>query len=83
MSGENDHILRVVALDKRYVLIDGVGSTLVPVRAGGLLIGRQYMDSAVETVQIPWLSVADVLVENQRLILGENTHGIDAGVDAV
>jgi len=34
-------------------------------------------------VQTPGLAVADVLVELQRLILGENTYGVDTGIDAV
>ena len=34
-------------------------------------------------VQAPRLTVADVLVEFQGLILCQNAHGVDAGVDAI
>ena len=34
-------------------------------------------------VQTPGLTVADVLIELQGLILGQDTYGIDAGVDTV
>ena len=77
VAGKDDNILRIVALNKGNVLIDCIGRSLVPVRAGGLLIGRQYMDSAVETIQIPWLSVAYVLVQNQWLILGKDPYRIN------
>ena len=41
------------------------------------------MYAAVQAVQIPWLSVADVLVEQQRLVLRQDTDCVDAGIDAV
>ena len=47
------------------------------------LVGGQNLGAAVGLVQAPGLAVADVLVEFQGLILGQNAHGIDAGVDAV
>ena len=31
------------------------------------------MYAAVQAVQVPWLSVADVLVEQQRLVLRQDT----------
>lgn len=41
------------------------------------------MYAAVQSVQIPGLAGADIAVELQRLILGQHTHGVDAGVGAV
>ena len=41
------------------------------------------MNASMQAVQIPGLSVSDVLVEHKRLILGQNTHSIDAGINAV
>ena len=35
------------------------------------------MHTSKETVQIPRLSIADVFIQNQRLILGQNTHRIN------
>ena len=34
-------------------------------------------------VQAPRLAIADVLVQLQRLVLREDAHGVDAGVNAV
>ena len=41
------------------------------------------MDAAVQTVQIPGLSVADVLIEFQRLVLGQDANCVDPRVDTV
>ena len=41
------------------------------------------MHTCVHTVQIPWLAVADVLVEDQWLILCQNADCLDTGIDAV
>ena len=84
VAGEDDHIVRVKALDEVDVLVDGVGSALVP--AGLLvmaLVGGQHLGAAVGLVQAPGLAVADILVQLQGLILGQNAHGVDAGVNAV
>ena len=32
------------------------------------------MDTAVQSVQIPGLSVSDVLIQYKRLVLGKDTH---------
>ncbi len=47
------------------------------------LVGRQHLGTAVGLIQVPGLAVANVLIELQRLILGQNAHGIDAGVHTV
>jgi glucose-1-phosphate adenylyltransferase len=41
------------------------------------------MDAAVQTVQIPGLTVADVLVQHNGLVLGQNTNCVNSGIDAV
>ena len=41
------------------------------------------MGAAEVAVEIPRLAVANVVIQFQRLILGENTHGINAGIDTV
>ena len=73
----------IITINEGNVLIDGVGGALVPVRSARLLIRRQNMDAAVQAVQIPGLAIADVLVEHKRLILGQDAHRINAGIDAV
>ena len=41
------------------------------------------MHASRAAVQIPGLAVADVLIEQQRLILGQNTHRLNARIDTV
>ena len=83
VSGKNQNIVRIIPLNKRQVLIDGVGRSSIPVGTGTLLIGWKHKNAALLTIQIPRLAAADILVEHQRLILGKNAHSIDAGVDTV
>ena len=84
VAGENDHVVGVEAVHEVDVLINGVGRALVP--AGFLvvtLIGGQNLRAGMGLVQVPGLSVSDILIQLQRLILGQNTHSVDAGVDTV
>jgi hypothetical protein len=83
VTGKNNHILGIIALNKRNILVNCIRSSLVPVRAGCLLIRREHMNTTIETVKVPRLSIADVLVENQWLILGQDTYGINTGIYAV
>ena len=62
VSGKDDHILGIISFNERNILVDRVGGSLVPVRAGGLLIRRQHMDTSIKTVQIPGLPIADVFI---------------------
>ena len=41
------------------------------------------MDAAVGAIQIPGLAVAQVAVQLQGAVLGEDADGVDAGVDTV
>ena len=41
------------------------------------------MDAAVHPVEIPRRAVAEIVVELERLILGQHADGLDAGIDAV
>ena len=83
VAGENDHIVRIIQVDKADVLIDGVGSTLVPGTALAAHVGGQDVDAAGGSVQIPGLTAADVAVEFQRAVLGQHAHGVDTGIAAV
>ena len=53
VAGQDDDVLRVIAVDEADVLVDGVCSAFVPVGTLCLLIRRQGMDAAVQTVQVP------------------------------
>ena len=84
VAGQDEDVVGVVQGDKADVLIDGVGGTLVPGALVPLLhIGGQDVDAAVGPVQIPGLAGADIAVQLQRAVLGQHTHGINAGVDTV
>ena len=73
----------IVEIQKAHVLIDGVGRPLEPAGACRGLVGRQDVNAAVGEVQVPGLAAADITVELQGPVLGQHTHGIDAGVGAV
>ena len=84
VTGEDDHIVGVVPVDKVDILVNGVGRALVPAALLVVaLIRRQNLGTGMGLVQIPGLAVADVFIQLQGLILGQDAHGIDAGVDAV
>ena len=83
VAGKDQHVFRTIAVDEGDVLADGVCGALVPLGFLASGIRRQDLHAAMGAVQAPGLAVADVLVELQRLILGEDAHGVDAGIDAV
>ena len=83
VAGQDDDVFGIIAVDEADVLIDGVCSALVPVGAVCLLVRRQGVHTAVQTVQIPRLAVTDVLVQLLGLVLCCDTNGVDIGVDAV
>ncbi|MPN27828.1 hypothetical protein SDC9_175262 [bioreactor metagenome] len=83
VAAEDKDVFRVVLVDEVHVLVDGVGGAAVPFAALALHIGRQHEHAAVGQVQVPGLAGANVAVELQRLVLGQDTHHIDAGVGAV
>ena len=83
VAGEDGHIVRVIQVYEADILIDGIGGALVPPGPGIALIGGQDMYAAVHAVQLPGLAAADVAVQLQGAVLGQHTHGVDAGVGTV
>ena len=84
IAREDEHAVGVIHLDEVHVLIDGVGRAGKPRPAlPRALIRGQDVHAAVDAVQIPRLTAADVAVEQQRLVLREHADGVDAGVGAV
>ena len=71
IARKNDNILGSIAVDEIDILVDSVGSTGVPVGICNLLVRRQHIDASVDAVQVPRLSVAQIFVELQWLILGQ------------
>ena len=83
VAREDDDVFGVILVDERHVLIDGVCRALVPVGFFLTLVGRQDLDAAVGAVEIPRQTVADVVVQHQRLILCQHADRVNAGIDAV
>ena len=83
VAGEHHYIFRVVLLNKIDVLVNGVGRALIPLGATDGLIRGENMYAAVLAVQIPGLTVAQIVVQFQRLILGQYANGVNTAVDAV
>ena len=83
VTGEDQHIFRIKTLNKGNVLVNSIGSTLIPFALAVSCVGGQHLGAAVALVKTPGLAVADVLVQFQWLILGQNTDRINVGIDAV
>ncbi len=83
VTRQDQDIFRIIPLDKVDILIDRICGAGVPVGAGAFLVGRQDKHAAVAAVEIPRLAVADILIQDQRLILGQHAHSVDPRVDAV
>ena len=64
VAGQNHYVIRVVPVDVVHILIDGVRGAFIPVGPPAALIGRQHLYAAVHAVQIPGLSVSDILIEH-------------------
>ncbi len=83
VAGEDDDVLRLFGADGVDVLVDGVGGALVP-GLGDALHGGKDLDELAELVgddRAP--ALADVAVERERLVLGEDVDVAQVGVDAV
>src|SRR5262249_43176783 len=83
IAGQDDHVLALLAANGIDVLVNGVGGAQVPVLAHALH-GWQDLD---ELAQLPRHhrapAFADVAVQRKRLVLGEDIHAAQVGVDAV
>ena len=83
VAGQNEHIVRIILLDKAHILIDSVGRAAIPLAALTLDVRRKHENAAVGQVQVPRAARTDICVQFQRLILRQHADGIDAGVGAV
>ena len=83
VTRQNEHIIGIVVVDKLYVLINRVRRALIPFARFRAHKGRQHEYTSVQSVEVPRLAVAYVLVELERLILREHAHGVYAAVYAV
>ncbi len=83
VAGEDEDVLGLLGADGVDVLVDGVGGALVP-GLGDALHGREDFNKLAEFVGDDGApALADVAVEGERLVLGEDVDVAEVGVDAV
>ena len=83
VARKHKNIVGVISVYEFYILIDRVCGPAVPVGGFLSLIRRKYLYAAEGAVEIPRQPVADIIIEQERLILRENAHGIYPGIDTV
>ena len=84
VTGEYEHVFRVIVLDEADVLIDGVGRAGEPgAFLARALVGRQDENAAVGAVEVVGLAAAYVAVELERPVLCEHADHVYAGIRAV
>ena len=83
VAGEDDDVLGLLAADGVDVLVDGVRSAHVPVGAGALHGRHELKELAQFLGHNAGPAFADMAVERERLVLGEDVDAAQAGVDAV
>ncbi len=83
VAGEDEDVAGLFGADGVDVLVDGVGGALVP-GLGDALHGWEDLDELAEFVGDDGApAFADVAVEGERLVLGEDVDVTQVGVDAV
>ena len=83
VAGEDQHVAGLLRANGVDVLVDGVGCALVP-RLRDALHGRQNLNELAQLVghhRAP--ALADVPVQRERLVLGQDVNVAQVGVDAV
>ena len=84
VTREDHDVIRVESLDEADVLVDGVGRAQIPMAfVAHMRVGREHVSAAIVRVQIPRSTIADVAVQNERLILRQHADDVDARIGAV
>ncbi len=83
IAGEDDHQVRVAALDEAEILLNCVCSAQVPVGAAGAVWGVDAHPAGEVAVQVPGTARADVLDQRVRTVLSQDHDIKQVGVDAV
>ena len=82
IAGKNQHVLGLLRADGINVLVDRVGRALVPLVAHPLH-RRQHFDELAHFAAQDVPAFADVPVQRERLVLGEDVDPAQVGVEAV
>ena len=83
VAREDQDIIGGILLDEVDVLVDRVRRPFVPIGATAPHVRRQDRQTTARAVEVPRRPVPDILVERERLILGQHADGVDAGIDTV
>ena len=84
ISGKNQQKFRIVLVNEIDILRYGIRSSPVDVESRlRFLTGRQHKNAAVLRVKSPASASCDITVEQNRFILRQNAHNVDAAVRAV
>ncbi len=82
VAGEDEDVLGLLGADGINVLINGVGGAHIPVVADALH-GRQDLDEFADFAAEDVPAFADLAVERERFVLGQDVNAAQAGVHAV
>lgn len=82
VAGKNENVLGLLGADGVNVLINGVGGALIPVIADPPH-GREDLDEFADFASENVPSFADVTVEGQGLVLGEDVDAAKIRIEAV
>ena len=84
VAGEHQHDVAGLLLDHLEVRQHRVGRAAVPLgRAAARDVRLQQPDAALGSVEVPRPADADVVVQRVRVVLRQDEHVVDLGVDAV
>lgn len=83
IAGEDEDVLRLLGPDGVDILVDGVRGSLIP-GLGDALHRRQDLDKVAQLIGSEGSpALADVAIEGERLVLGEDVHPAKVRIDAV
>ena len=83
ISGENQYIVWIVVVNILKILIDCVRSTCIPLAVCTLLVWRKYGYTTNTSIQIPWDTDTDVLIEPEWSILCQHADSINPRINTV
>jgi hypothetical protein len=82
IAGEDEDVFGLLGADGINVLINGVGGALIPLVADPLHGGKHFDElSDLATEDVP--ALADVAVQRERFVLGEDVDAAQVRVEAV
>ena len=82
VAAQNEKIIERALEEVAHVLPDGIGRSLVPLRALGSLLSGEYVDeTAGEIVEL--VAGLDMSMERHAVELGQHVNGAQPGIQAV